>query len=128
MLVLACGSDGTPFVPTVEVVAGSYVAARFETVQNGVTVNQLARGSSLQLTLAEDGTTTGRLFVPGGDDDGSDLDRDLTGTWTLAGSIVTLVQEADTFLRDMPLTASAGRLTGEQTFASGTVRLRLDKQ
>ena len=51
-------------------------------------------GSTVAITLATNGTTTGRLFVPGGADDGSDLDGDLAGTWTLSGfsgAIIRLV-------------------------------------
>ncbi len=77
--------------------------------------------------LAADGTTTGRLFVPGGAEGGGDLDADLTGTWTLDGSTVTFSQTADTFIRDATFTASRNRLTGEGVFQGLAIRLVLDK-
>ena len=58
----ACHKDVTGL--TSNDVAGHYVAATFTTTQAGVTTNQLARGSLIDLTLVGDGGTTGRLFVP----------------------------------------------------------------
>ena len=77
----------------------------------------------MTLNLATDGTTTGQLFVPGGDEDGGDLDADLTGTWTLSGSTVTFDQAADTFFPDVEFTAEQDRLTGEGDFGDESIRL-----
>ncbi len=108
----ACGGDS--FSPTEETVAGSYSAATFTATSGAV-------------TLAADGTTTGRLLVPGSGEVGEDLDENLTGTWTLDGSTVTFSQTADTFIRDAPFTAGRDRLTGEGTFDGQTIRLILIK-
>ena len=77
--------------------------------------------------MAPNGTTTGRLFVPGGNEDGSDLDEDLTGTWSLSNSTVTFSQTADTFIRDAEFTATHDLLTGEGTFNGSTIQLVLGK-
>ena len=122
---LACGQDS--FSPSVESVAGSYVATIFTTTTGGVTTNQLPTGGSLQITLAPNGTTTGSLFLPGGATGGGDLDADLAGTWSLAGAVVQFTQGADTFVRDIAFTASANRLRGQGTFGGTLVRLTLDK-
>jgi hypothetical protein len=90
-------------------------------------VDLLAQGSHVTLDLATDGTTTGQLFVPGGDEDGGDLDVDLTGTWTLSGSTVTFDQAGDTFIRDVEFTAEQNRLTGEGDFDDASIRLILTK-
>jgi hypothetical protein len=121
---LAC-SDST--APTLDDVAGSYTAEQFTTEEGGVVTDQLAGGASLNLVLASDGSTTGRLFVPGGDEGGGDFDADLVGTWSLDGATVTLDHEADTFLRDMPFTFSSGRLSGEATFSGVTIVVVLRK-
>jgi hypothetical protein len=79
------------------------------------------------ITLAADGTTSGRLFVPGGAEDGSDLDVDLVGAWTLTGSTVTFNQTADTFIRDAQFTAGRNSLSSEATLSGSTIRLMLTK-
>jgi hypothetical protein len=124
---VGCGDDDS-FSPTVETVAGSYTATTFTVSSVVGNINLLAGGATVTMNLASDGTTTGRLFVPGGDEDGSDLDRDLTGTWSLTGSTVTFEQTADSFIPDVEFIASANRLTGEDTFDGGTVRLVLTKE
>ncbi|MGH2356601.1 MAG: hypothetical protein ACRDGJ_01135 [Candidatus Limnocylindria bacterium] len=122
---VACGSDS--FTPTQETVAGSYSATTFTAASGAGTLDLLGLGASVTVTLAADGTTTGRLFVPGGGEGGEDLDEDLTGTWTLDGSTVTFSQTADTFIRDAAFTAGRDRLTGEGTFDGQTIRLVLTK-
>ena len=124
---MACSGDDS-FSPTVETVAGSYTATTFTLSSVVGTINLLGGGATVTLNLATDGTTTGRLFVPDGDEDGSDLDADLTGTWSLTDSTVTFEQSADTFIPDVDFIASSNRLTGEGTFSGGTLRLVLTKQ
>ncbi len=126
-VVLAGCGDDDGFSPTVETVAGSYSAASFTLGSPAGTIDLLALGSVVTVTLAPDGSTSGQLLVPGGAEDGGDLDADLTGTWTLDGSTVTFNQAADTFIRDAEFTAAENRLTGEGTFDGQTVRLVLTK-
>jgi hypothetical protein len=122
----ACGDDDS-FSPTVETVAGSYTATTFTLSSAVGTINLLGAGATVTIVLETDGSTTGRLFVPGGDDDGSDLDQSLEGTWTLTGDTVTFDQTADTFLPEVQFTATANRLTGEGSVSGGTLRLVLTK-
>lgn len=127
-----CGDDGQSPDAQLALVAGTYSAEGsfgavvFTTTRpDGTeTVDWLARGASIRLSLHEDMTTSGRLYIPGGDEDGGDMDEDLTGTWTLRGNRVSLDHEADTFLRDMDLFVDGGRLEGEETW-SVTVRVEL---
>lgn len=125
VLLVACGDD--PAAPTLDEVVGTYHATTFTTQEAGTATDQLAGGASITLNLTAQLTTAGRLFVPGGNEDGSDFDADLTGTWTLTGRTVNLEHAADTFLRDMPITADGSRLTGQATFAGVTVRIVLSK-
>jgi len=105
---------------------GSYVATSFVTTENGQSFNHVANGSTVTLTLAPGGTTTGALHIEaaGGD---PDLDANLSGTWSRSGSTVDLAHSADTFLRDMPLTFSGNTLTGDATFSGVRMQLTLTR-
>lgn len=126
VVVVAC--DATGPTPTMADVAGEYVATRLVTVAGEVETDRLAGGAEVTLTLDADGTTSGRLFVPGGDEDGSDYDVPLTGTWALAQYTVTLEHPADTFLRDMSFIYADGRLEGSETFMDERVEITLTRQ
>src|SRR6266704_1026090 len=125
IVLLGCGDH--PFTPSVMDVAGSYTATTFTSTTAGTATDQLAQGAPFIVTLAADGSTTGRLFVPGGAEGGGDLDADMAGTWTLTGRTVRFAQTADTFVHDMPFTAEPTRLSGEATFQGTTIRVILRK-
>ena len=114
----ACGDDDGGFSPTMEDVAGSYTASTF-TLSS---VDLLALGATVTATLGADGTTTGRLFVPGlaGNED---IDEDLEGTWSLSGTTVTFSPSASTVLTDVDFAAGPNTLTGEGTYQGGVLRL-----
>lgn len=122
----SCGGEDT-FSPTVESVTGSYTASSLTLVSSVGTTDLLALGSTVAITLAADGTTSGRLFVPGGNDDGSDLDVDLAGTWALSGSTVTFNQTGNSFIREVEFTAGPDQLNGEGEFSGAIIRLVLRK-
>ncbi len=125
-LLAFCGGDDKPLGPTD--VAGTYTATSFTSTQGGNTTDLLAAGSSVTATLAPDGTTTGRLFVPAAVTGGlGTLDEDLAGTWQLTGSTVTFDQSADTFLNDIVLVVESNQLRGEFVVLGGTLRIRLAK-
>lgn len=136
MMLTACSDSPTEPVPlTVQAVAGVYGASgafgalTFTTIDNGDVTDWLDAGASISLRLNTDGTTEGEVFIPGAGEDGSDFEANLTGTWQLADGAVTLEHDADTFLREMPLTIVGGRLEGDETDNSGTrVRLTLQRQ
>jgi hypothetical protein len=134
---VACGeSDPVGPDPSLTLAAGSWSAEGafgamvFTTSTGGSTdtVDWLARGASLVVDLRTDGTTRGHLFVPGVDEDGGDIDEDLTGTWTFEGSTVRMQHEADTFLRDMTFDYDVDVLMGEQTFSGSTIRVVLRRR
>jgi hypothetical protein len=107
----------------------SYVADLLLVTEGGVTTDQLDLGSSLTLELHQDGTATGRLYVP--EVEGEEFDVDLPGTFLFddAADRVTFQQDADTFVRDMAFTAKwvdeEVNLEGQETFTGGTVRVVL---
>ncbi|HEV8357148.1 MAG TPA: hypothetical protein VGQ17_10330 [Gemmatimonadales bacterium] len=126
-LAIAMACAGDTFSPTTANVAGAYTATVFTATTGGLTINLLAAGASLTATLAEGGTVTGHLFVPGGAEGDGNLDADLAGTWTLTGNSVRFTQAADTFVRDVFFVASENRLTGDATFNGTAVHVVLTK-
>jgi len=132
--VTACGENGVgPDEIGQSDVVGSYEATTFETTENGQTTDQLAGGAEFTIALNSDGTTAGNLFVPGGGEDGGDLDADLAGTWTFNANANTVEfdQSADTFVRDMTLTATRNggsvQLQGEESFGGPTITVVLEQ-
>lgn len=130
----ACGENGTGLDEIEQSdVVGSYQATTFETTENGQTTDQLAEGAEFTITLNSDGTTAGNLFVPGGAEDGSDLDASLAGTWTFNANSNTVEfdQDADTFVRDMTFTATREggtiQLEGEESFGGPTITVVLEQ-
>lgn len=124
-LLLAGCSDG--FSPTVDNVAGSYSAATLTATTPGGTVDVLAVGGHVTVTLAPDGTTAGTMFLPDMGEDGEDFSANLEGAWSLSGNTVTFEHEADTFLRDVEFTADENRLTSEGSFGDQSFVLVLRK-
>lgn len=121
---LGCGGESV--APTADTVAGSYTATTFTITSTTPPTDALGAGATLTLTLAPNGTTSGRLFVPGAND-GGDIDEDLTGTWILSGRSVTFNQGANTFIRDAVFSVGANTLTTEGTFGDTSLRLVLTK-
>ena len=123
----ACGDSST--APTGrDQLVGTYTATSFKTTIAGTTTDQLALGASVSLTLADDGTTSGDLFIPQQPGLPNDVDESLVGTWTLDGGVVHLHIDADVVLGDIPLTPqSGGQLTGTGTFQGVLVQITLSK-
>jgi hypothetical protein len=128
VLASACGSDNG-FTPQPESVAGPYYASTFLVTQNGITADVLALGGSIDINLGSDGVVTGHLFVPNGNENGSDLDLDLEGTWKLNGTVVTFdMPNVDTFVRDVPFTVGTNTLTGDRTFNGTRIQVVLTQR
>lgn len=134
----ACATDTTQPGATV---AASYIAAvpaagsnssargaLVVTVNSGSVMNDVpVGGAQLQLVLDAGGSTSGHMFIPASTTTAA-VDADLAGSWSMANGIVTLRQNADTFLRDMPLTLQGTDLVGDRTFGDTRVRLTLVRQ
>jgi hypothetical protein len=113
LAVLLGACDSPTANPTVASASGEYQASTLSFTQGGQTYDFLAAGAKLTMSLKQDGTTTGELFLPGVDEDGGDVREDLAGQWTLRADTVRFSQSADTFLRDVPFVVRRGRLTAE---------------
>lgn len=110
--------DPPPPSPPPNPILGTYQATVLTVVIPGQTIDVLASGGSLTITLATNGTTSGRFFAPGAAENGQDLDASMAGTWSQTGTTVRFVQNADTFVRDATWAVVAPTL--RTTFVSGT--------
>lgn len=122
-LVSAC-ADGPgygfdPGPPPTPTLAGTYTAAEFTVSRDTVTLDQLAEGVGLSITLARDSTISGVLSVP------PDIAIDMEGTWRATGDTVTFDQAAETFVQLLQFRVMADALRAEGTFGGNTIRLTL---
>jgi hypothetical protein len=121
----ACGDSNAPRGGPV----GDYTAIQFVTTGSSGQRDELAAGSTLNLNLASNGTTSGHLHVAASASN-PELDADMTGTWREDGNVVTVSQAADTFVKDMPFTLSNDPvngwiLVGDKSFNSVRIQLTL---
>jgi len=123
----ACGDSAGPDL-TMAGVAGMYLPSQFITVTAEGSTDQLASGVEIMINLTAQGSTTGRMFVPGDSGGGSGSEFDLKGTWTLSGSMVGFDHSADTLLRNMTFRYEGAKLTGSATFSGTQVRITLTRQ
>ena len=127
LLVASCGDDDATS-PPISSVVGQYAAVTFRTTDAGTVTDQLAQGATIAINLTANGTTTGRLFVPGGGEmPGTDLEADLAGTWALTNDTVRFSQNADTFVRDMAFAVGTNDLVGSATFDGVLIEVVLRK-
>ncbi len=128
-IVLACGGSDEPSTTPI---AGTYVATFFQTTGSSGQRDEIAAGSTLTITLAANGTTTGHLHVAAS---GSNpvFDADMAGTWTATENhVVTFTQSADTFVRNMPFTWGSdiqgiSILSGDKVFSSTRIEVTLTR-
>lgn len=115
----ACG--GEVAAPTTPAVVGTYTATTFTLTRDGTTLDELAEGVSLTITLAPDGTTSGSLDVP-------ELPPiSMAGTWSVKGDTVTFSQPVETFVRATPWRVTPGQLEGERGSERLTLRVILTR-
>ncbi len=121
-----CGSDSTaPQSPLV----GSYTAFQWVTTGGSGQTNQLNIGSTLQITLNADASTSGHMHVAASNGAPA-ADFDLVGTWAEENNVVDFTQAADTFVKDMAFTVQligtgVVDLVGDQVFSGTRVQLTL---
>lgn len=122
----ACGSDSTsPQSPLV----GSYTAFQWVTTGGSGQTNQLNIGSTLQITLNADGSTSGHMHQAASNGAPA-ADFDMAGTWAENNNMVNFTQSADTFVRNMifavqPIATGVVDLVGDQVFSGTRVQLTL---
>lgn len=122
--VAGCGDD--PLSP-VDQVPGEYQAVEWRVVSSTTTFDLLGGGGHLDLTLREDGTTSGEFFIPAGVSPEPQLQRvSMAGTWSFESGIVRFEMPGDTYVRFVDWQAAGRELFTE--FSNGglvlTTRLR----
>lgn len=117
-----CGSDDAVGV---ECIGQCYEATFWTATTGNTTTDILAAGGSFEIVLLPQGTTTGRLFIPGSVTGEGDFNSNLAGTWTQSGSVVEFEHTADTFVRDMPFTVQGSTLVGDRSFGDLRIRVTL---
>jgi hypothetical protein len=126
-----CGGDDDSTGPTPESVAGTYHATRIELTFAGssVALDALELGTSVEIVLTPQGTTTGTLIVPPVlSENGIDQESiDLTGTYTISGNTLTFHGQGDSFISDVPWTIGNGTLTARRTDAGETIEVTLTR-
>ena len=124
---IACGSDITGGGNNPPV--GSYSAIMFVTTGSSGQTNQLINGGSLNITLANNGTTSGHLHLVASSGTPA-LDADMAGTWTIQNDKVTFTQAADTFMNDLvftfqPIASDTWYLVASQTIQATNINITL---
>ena len=128
-VLLACGTDKTTTSPQLSIV-GNYTATQWVTSGTSGQTNQLLAGSTLNLALASDGSTTGHLHVAASGSNPA-LNQDMAGTWSQSNDKVTISQSADTFVRDLTFTVvpngNRWSLSTDQVVNMTRIQLTLDQ-
>lgn len=124
----ACGSDNT--TEPQKALVGSYTASQWVTTGGGGQTNQLLAGSTLSLTLANDGSTSGHLHLAASGGSPA-LDADMAGTWSESNNKVTISQAANTFVRNLTFdvvpNGSRWSLTADQVVSDTRIQITLDQ-
>ena len=124
-----CGGSYSTSPPSSSGLAGSYTAFQWVTTGGSGQTNQLVIGSTLQITLNNDGSTTGQMHLAASGGNPA-KDFDMAGTWTQSGTNVDFTQAADTYVRDLvfaiqPVATGVWDLVGDQVFSGTRVQLTL---
>lgn len=120
---VACGDDD-PVAPIARSdVVGHYVATSLTTNTLGITTNELATGSRVTLTLREDGTASGDIYIAS-----FEHRETFDGTWELERGIVELDSPTDGLLRDVELTVRGNTLVGDRSMGLTRIHLVLTRR
>ena len=130
MLVAAVGCGGSDSTgPQPSGLAGSYTAVQWVTTGGSGQTNQIANGGTLQITLSDNGSTSGRMHVAASNGNQA-ADFDLSGTWSQSGNNINFTQTVDNFLKDVtfaiqPFATGVWDLVGVHDFSGTHLELTL---
>ena len=121
-----CGSDA-PNQPSS--IAGAYTATVFRVTPTGQpTVDVLAQGGSLSVTIASNNTASGTLSLPASIT-GTPFTASMTGTVVQTSATVRFEQTADTFVRDLTFSIVGNTLQAtNQVAGSASFTVTLSRQ
>ena len=126
IVLLACGSSTT--APS-NSVAGVYTPLVWVTVGGSGQTSELQVGSTLSLNLHSNGLVSGSLHLAATGSRAA-FDADMSGSWTLSGSTITISQSADTFVRNTsfeisPDPVQGWDLAGDTNYANTHIQIIL---
>jgi len=124
--IVGCGSDA-PNQPSS--IAGVYTATVFRVTPTGQpTIDVVAQGGTLSITIASDNTASGTLSLPASVA-GTPFTASMTGTVVQTGTTVRFEQTADTFVRDLTFTVVGNTLQAtNQVAGAGSFTITLTRQ
>jgi hypothetical protein len=103
-LFAGCSDANSP--DTDPTLVGTYTATEFTTRTFGGTIDRLAEGLKMQVTLNANGTTVGFVTASG-------QTVPVAGTWDTAGAVLHFEQETANFMRQVPFQIRPGKLLGD---------------
>lgn len=132
--VLSCNNDlcgCSPFVPNP--IEGVWAATQFLVTPNGqAQIDVLAAGGSLAITIHDDFGVSGSLSVPASVTGGAPIMASMAGAAIINGApaVVTFLQEADTFVRDLTwqLVGNTSLRVSNQVAGSASFSITLSRQ
>ena len=122
-----CSGGEAIVLPTIDI-TGNYVATYFHVTPTGKpTIDVLARGGSLTMTIAANKATSGTLIIPQ-DVFGSAQNLSMAGTVVQNGHSVQFVQSVDSFVRQLGWLAGGGTIATDVNDGSARVEVLLTRQ
>jgi hypothetical protein len=103
-------------------VSGTWVATVFSVTPSGeATIDLLAAGATLTITIDAENMTTGSLDIPAGVGGAEPFSASMAGTAIVSETTLTFDQSADTFVRDLVWSRGALTLTVTNQSIGGDV-------
>jgi len=123
----ACGSDSS--TTQASAIAGNYKATVFQVTPTGQqTIDVLAQGGTLTISIAADNTFTGSISLPASVL-GTAFSQNLSGTVVQTGNTVQFRQSITTFVPDLTFTIVGTSLQGtNQAAGVGSFTVTLTRQ
>lgn len=120
---LSACSDAVTTGPTPQpsvTLEGTYRTTVFTTTTRFGTIDRIAEGLTMTLTLSGDRSLVGLVFTPTGS-------AVVTGTWDTTNALVTFHEEAASFLHQIPFQIQPDGLHGEALVGVATYRITMKK-
>lgn len=108
-------------------VVGSYQATLITRTTDTATSDLSAGGLTFEMNLAKDGSMTGTYLITTGNERPGNPFA-IRGRWNLAGAILTVTDDQNTFVSHVPFTRRQDRLEGSGVVAQATIRMVLERR
>lgn len=118
-LLTACSDSTSPARETG--LEGTYSATTFTTTTHGGTIDRIAEGLRMSITLKAGGSTIGSVTASG-------ETVLVVGTWDTTGTRLHFEQETANFLRQVPFEVQPGKLLGDTLLGVTIYHIVLTKE